>query len=322
MLGIIKKNKNYVIQYGSLILVIIGSYIGTEGRIVSAYNIKTLVSITVPILILSVGLLFVFAHGNKDVASGKVIGLCSLITVNIMNVMGCTQLSVWVCLAINILVVILIYWLIIYCAIKFKMMAIISSLSVMFICSGIVGAIINPTPTGYMKVEDFSALSIFNELWFQIICVAVVILFAFVIFQYTRIGKQAKAIGDNPLAARQSGTNVNKVMFICYTIAGACVGLASMFMLAYLGGSSTIGIGAGYEMRVMISLILGGMILTGGSKSSISYAVIGSITYSIIYQALSLVNLVNYISLANGIIFLIIVTITIRVPVSQRQMPR
>jgi ribose transport system permease protein len=142
------------------------------------------------------------------------------------------------------------------------------------------------------------------------------------LFSFTKLGKQAKAIGDNPLSARQSGANVNLIKMLCYIVAGVCVGLASVFALARVGSVSE-NMGSGREMDVLIALILGGMNLSGGSKSRISSAVIGSITYVVLSNGLSLSGVATqYISIVKCVLFILIVLLTLRHSRNIRELPR
>ena len=152
----------------------------------------------------------------------------------------------------------------------------------------------------------------------MVIVIAVCLFF----FHFTSLGKYAKAIGDNPISAEQSGARITKIKFWCYFIAGICVGAASVIILARAGNVSR-NIGAGMEMNVMIAIILGGMNLSGGAKSRISAAIVGTITYSLLANGLTIAGVSQgHITLIKGIIFLLIVAMTLRQNKTVAQMPR
>ena len=56
-----KTHRGTVIQYTSFIFVIVLFYVLTGGEIFSLYNIKTLIGQTAPLIIASVGVIFIFA---------------------------------------------------------------------------------------------------------------------------------------------------------------------------------------------------------------------------------------------------------------------
>ncbi|MCD8217080.1 MAG: hypothetical protein LUD01_03375, partial [Clostridiales bacterium] len=129
---------------------------------------------------------------------------------------------------------------------------------------------------------------------------------------YTKFGKHAKAIGANPTAARQSGVNLLRYKMICYIIMGICIVVASVFQMGYTGSASDA-TGTGFEMNVMVALILGGMPLSGGMKSRVSAAIVGAFTYSLLDVGLPLIGVpTNMTFLVKAIIFLIVVLITCR----------
>ena len=82
--------------------------------------------------------------------------------------------------------------------------------------------------------------------------------------------------------------------------------------LGYTGAASD-STGTGFEMNVMVSLILGGMPLKGGMKSRLSCAIIGSLTYSLLAVGLPIIGVPTRLTfLIKAAIFLIVVLITCR----------
>ena len=132
------------------------------------------------------------------------------------------------------------------------------------------------------------------------------------LFNYTKFGKYAKSIGANPVAAQQSGINIIKYKIIAYIIMGICVVVASLFQMGYTGSASD-STGTGFEMNVMVALILGGMPLNGGMRSKVSCAVVGSFTLALLTVGLPMIGVKpNQVFIIKAIIFLIVVLITCR----------
>ncbi len=144
-----------------------------------------------------------------------------------------------------------------------------------------------------------------------IVLVIEVIIITF-LFNYTKFGKNAKAIGANPVAAEQSGINLVKYKMIAYVIMGVFVVVAAIFQMGYTGSASDSA-GTGFEMNVMVALILGGMTLSGGMRSRVSCAVLGSFTFSLLNVGLPIIGIpVDTVNLIKGIIFIRVVLITCR----------
>ncbi len=321
VLHFVKVNKNSFIRYGLLILVVIVFASATGGRIFSSFSINSILSQLTPLIILCVGMVFVFAHGNFDISAGAVLALSALISIFIINGMGCTAGGVVVALLASIALCEVFYLFNIFISIKFRIMSTIGSLAIMFTARGVVTYLVSQTMSGY-KLNDTSVLALFREQWFMVICILLVAVIGWLVFSFTSFGKYDKAIGDNPLSAMQSGAKVNKVKYISYAIAGALVALASMFYLSRTN-SVTQNFGQGREMDIMIALILGGMLLSGGSKSRMSAAIVGSLTYVILTNGLSQLGLADaYVLIIKSVIFIVMIATTLRRSSTIKAMPR
>ena len=197
----LKEHKGEIIQWGSLILVVVLFSILTKGNIFSAYNLKTLVGQISSLLIMACGLLFVFACGSFDIASGSVAGLCSLIMVLIANKTG----QLWIGIIVSILLSMILYFLQCFISVKLKLVTTIASLAIMFSARGVITYVCSLSD-GVVHIDDYSMISNLKSNWvLQLVITLLVVLITGFLFNYTKIGKQAKAIGDNPISARQSG---------------------------------------------------------------------------------------------------------------------
>ena len=320
-LHFVKVNKNLFIRYGLLILVVVVFAAATGGRIFSKFSISSILSQLTPLMILCVGMTFIFAHGNFDISSGAVLALSALVSIFVINGMGCTPISVFVALLVGIVLCEVFYLFNIFVSIKFRIMSTIGSLAIMFTARGAVTYLVSKTMSGY-KLNDTAALALFREQWFMILCMIIIAVVGWFVFSFTSFGKYDRAIGDNPLSSMQSGAKVNQVKYISYAIAGVCVGIATLFYLSRTN-SVTQNFGQGREMDIMIALILGGMLLSGGSKSRMSSAIVGSITYVILTNGLSQLGLADaYVLIIKSVVFIIMIGTTLRRSSTIKAMPR
>ena len=104
----------------------------------------------------------------------------------------------------------------------------------------------------------------------------------------TRFGRYTYAIGGNREAARLSGININKTLFMVYTLMGLLVGIGGVVMASYVG-YGTIAAGEGYELDAIASAILGGTSTLGG-VGTIFGALIGSLIMSSLTTGLQMMN--------------------------------
>lgn len=146
--------------------------------------------------------------------------------------------------------------------------------------------------------------------------IAAMILVALVLgylFRFTALGKSARSVGANPACAVENGILPFRTQMLCYLVLGVTVGIAAAFIWANTK-TITRASGMGYEMDVMIALILGGMSLNGGMRSRFSSALIGSFTYIILQNGLLLSSFLQYnqVDMAKAIIFIVMIIITCR----------
>lgn len=317
--GFFKTHRGTVIQYASFILVIVLFSALTGGDIFSIYNIKTLIGQTAPLIIASVGVVFIFANGSVDIASGAVAGLCAMVSALILNATGSIPLA----LIVSIVISVIMYLFSTIVSIRFRLVFTIASLAVMFMARGVVTYVCSLMPSTTVGLKNYNIIQNFKtDTILQIILTIAAVLVCWVLFSFTKIGKQSRAIGDNHVSAQQSGVKISRNKIICAIIAGIGIGVISIFSLAR-AGSVTKNIGSGMEMDIMVSLILGGMSLSGGSKSKFSAAVIGPITFRLLSNGMTMAGVPTaYVSFIRGVIFLVIVFAMLRQNKDIREMPR
>lgn len=104
----------------------------------------------------------------------------------------------------------------------------------------------------------------------------------------TRFGRYAYAIGGNREAARLSGVNINKNIFMIFVLMGFLCGVAGIVLASYVG-YGTIAAGFGYELDAIAACILGGTSPLGG-VGTIFGAMIGSLIMASLTNGLQIMN--------------------------------
>lgn len=305
-----KTRINDIAAYGGLILcVLIFSIIPPfKGETIwSVAKISNIMSNAIVTALLSVGAVFVYSLGNMDISIGAQIRVYAMLIVLLGNKTGSLLPGILLslCCAVTIAVInggagqIL------------KVHPIIPSLVFMMVLQGI-------SSIAYATIgsRNISLISIDYHAFKSAVLMAVVLIVEILVvsylFYYTKLGKNARAIGANAVSAEQSGINLLKYKVISYVIMGIMVVVAAIFQMGYTGAASD-STGTGFEMNVMIALILGGMPLSGGMRSKVSCAVIGSFTFSVLAVGLPLIGVpTNMTFLIKSIIFLAVVLVTCR----------
>lgn len=306
----VKSHISQLAAYGGVALCLVIFTIMTPmygESIWSASKIATLISDVIVLALMSVGAVFVYALGSMDISIGKQIGLYATLMVVFGNMTG----SLLPGMIASVIIAIIIGIVNGATGELLHIHPIISSLVFMMILSGVSSITYNTLGSRNVALRTID-YHIFKESWVMVVVLVVEILIVSYLFNYTKLGKNAKAIGANPDAAQQSGINLLKYKVIAYVIMGFCVVVASAFQMGYTGSASD-STGTGFEMNVMVALILGGMPLSGGMKSRVSCSVLGAFTFSLLNVGLPMIGIaVNQVNLIKAIIFIIVVLITCR----------
>jgi len=307
-LGLMKKIKKWdwlsIVPYLGLILILIVFSFTSNGNLFGAYNVSIVVQQTVALAIVCLGGVFVYSMGNLDISIGATIGLCTLIQAIVLNATGNLLLAfmaaLLLALSFGLINGAVSSWL--------GLPSVITSLFLMFIGTGVQTIITLQTNT----IRTSFDFSFWKNMYVQIGALVIMFSVVYYLFNYTRLGKYTSSIGANLEFAKQSGVNVFRNKIYAYLIMGTCVAIASLFILARSGSSSRV-TGAGYHMDVMVALILGGMPLSGGMKSKVSAALIGSFSYILLTNGLTLSGVAaSNVPLVKALIFAVIVIITSR----------
>jgi ribose transport system permease protein len=275
----------------------------------TASKISTLISDVIVTALMSVGAVFVYALGNMDVSIGRQVGIYATLMVLVGNVTGSLLPGILLCLIASVLIAVVNG----ATGEVLHIHPIIPSVVLMMMFSGLSTIIYTKIGSRSISLTKID-YSIFKQSWLMVVVLILEILIITYLFNATKFGKYAKAIGANPRVAVQSGISIVKYKVISYIIMGICIVIASIFQMGYTGSASD-STGIGFEMNVMVALILGGMPLSGAMKSKVSCAVIGAFTYSLLDVGLPLIGVAaNTVFIIKAFIFLLVVLITCRKP--------
>ena len=144
---------------------------------------------------------------------------------------------------------------------------------------------------------------------FLVVLVAVCAFAADTLMRRTRFGAQLYAIGGNPEAARLSGVDVNRVVFINFLIAGLAYGIIGIALTARVSGAIAGSAGLFLELDAIAAAIIGGTSLAGG-RGRILGAMVGAMLMGSLNNGMSLMNVPTfYQDTARGIVLLLAVAI-------------
>jgi D-xylose transport system permease protein len=104
----------------------------------------------------------------------------------------------------------------------------------------------------------------------------------------TRFGRYCYAIGGNREAARLSGINIKRTIFLVFVLMGLLAGIAGIVLASYVG-YGTIAAGQGYELDAIAAAILGGTSTLGG-VGTVYGALIGSLIMATLSNGLQILD--------------------------------
>lgn len=300
-----------IAAYAGLIVTFVLFLIFSGSRL--SYNMATVLQSASAYSIIALGAVFVYSMGYMDVSVGQQVGVYAILMIMITNAMGGTAAGVIVSFLVILALALLCGAFNGAVAVWLKLPSIVTSLFLMFFFTGAQLLLVESTGTNSISIQATikpADRSLYNVMLVTAIVVAALIVTYF--FKFSKLGKYTRGIGANEVATAQCGINTTKWKVIAYMAFGACVAVGSFIMLTRTGSAGK-GTGSGYAMDIMICLILGGMPLSGGMKSKVSSALVGTFTYVLLTNDLTTMGVdLNMINFVKAVIFIAIIMVTCR----------
>ncbi len=142
----------------------------------------------------------------------------------------------------------------------------------------------NELPVGLVDFPNARFLGITGLEWVSLIAL---VLGWFLVHQ-SRFGREIRARGGNPNAAKYVGIPETQRLFALYALSGVVAGVVGVLWVARFALANTE-IASGFELQVVAACVLGGVSIAGGVGSVIGTA-LGAIFLTTLYNALPVVN--------------------------------
>ncbi|MCR4818472.1 MAG: ABC transporter permease [Fretibacterium sp.] len=289
-----------LLPFIGLVTVIVVMNVLTEGSILQPKRIRLLLSQVYYPMIVATGVFFVMTLGSIDFTEGSTLGVASIV------VSMLSFYSIPLAILGGILTGAAIGAINGFFHVRFKLQSFIVTICTMYLFRGVCAYLTTET-----AVPASSAIKALDSNELKIGITLAVLFAAWFLFRFTRIGNDVKAIGSGETAARFSGVRTDRMKFMVFVAAGALTGLAA-FVNVIKVGSITATAGNQLETQILISLVLGGLPITGGAKVRFSNIVVGTLMYTVLNNGLVMLGLESAMQqLIKGIVFLIFVALTI-----------
>ena len=289
-----------MLPFIGLVVIVVAMNILTEGKILTPKRLRLLMSQVYYPMIVATGVFFVMTLGSIDFTEGSTLGLASIVISKL------SFISIPLAILGGILTGAFIGAINGFFHVKFKLQSFIITICTMYLFRGVCAYMTTET-----AVPASAAIKALDQNWLKISITVAVLLVAWFLFRFTRIGNDVKAVGSGETAARFSGVRTDRVKFLVFVAAGALTGLAA-FVNVVKVGSITSTAGNQLETQILISLVLGGLPITGGAKVRFSNIIVGTLMYTVLNNGLVMLGYESQTQqLIKGIIFLLFVALTI-----------
>ena len=255
---------------------------------------------------------FVIITGGIDISGGSIIGLTSVVTGILSQLVG---MNIWIAIILAILVGgicgLLNGMLIAYG----KVQAMVITLGGMMLYSGIAIVLVGISgassyegiagfPSEFNNIANGSLFGLPNS----VILFFVMFIIAFVLLHLSKYGRYVYLTGINQDAAEYAGIDTKKIIASTYVLSGLSAGIAGVMLTSYLG-SARSDFGSEYLMSILTIVVLGGTLITGG-KGGVVGTALASVVVGFLQIGLQMGGIATqYIGLAIGILLIISVAL-------------
>lgn len=283
-----------------LLAIIIMFYITTDGKIFSKFNLKSISQQMYLFILGGLGSVFLFAQGGIDLSMAAAIGAAGIIGARVM------QVNPWLGVVVTVLVGTTIGVVngLIYA--KIGIPVFIQGLGMNFLLNGL----LLPLSAGSATIRVPKVISNLKSIPAEIIIELAVLAIVVLTYNYTRFGKDCRAIGAGTTSAVQSGVKVSRTKFLAFLISGFTCGVVAVMTLIRTGSASQT-TGANFNFNVMMAMVLGGALLSGGNGVKARHAVIGAALLIILQNGLVLWGISARVQdIVKGVLFILMIVVT------------
>ncbi len=235
--------------------------------------------------IIAVGQTFVIITAGIDLSVGAVVGFASVIVAMLLKAGVPIPLSILITLLVGVAIGLFHGFGIIRLGLPPFIMTLASLTALRGV--GLLmtnGTTISGLPDAF---TGFSRQALFGIplLFWMVILIA---LPCYVLLSHSRWGRYLFAIGSNREAARLSGVNVNRMIYLAYTLSATLAAFAGILTASRISiGNATTG--EGWELQSIASSVIGGTSLFG-AVGSIQGPLLGSFLLTTINNGANLLN--------------------------------
>lgn len=305
-----KIQDNRIVSYLSPIIVtIIISLVFsslTKGRFLKPANLTNILNSALPLAIIATGGVLIYASGNMNIAMGGSTAIACIIGGWMYQATESVPVMLLACVLTGVVIMAL-------CLVLnqiFRLGIIVITIIMMTMLSSLqewmVGGKTISLPYMAMDAVAQSQLPLILGIAFFVLCVF--------LFDFTKLGRTFKFLGENATCARQTGINATKMLTVAFLISGVAIGLGAFATnVAYTSISKETCVSV--NMDVILAIVVAGTPMNGGTKSKVYSGLIGALLIEVLNSGLLMVRVDSiYIQAIKGVLFLLIVFLSSKRP--------
>ncbi len=229
---------------------------------------------------------FVIMLGDIDISVASIVALSSVTMAVLFNAGVPMAVAMVICVVLATICGFINGWLLI----KFKeISAVIVTLATMIFYRGIAYMILEDQASGgFPTWFSYLAWGKVGPIPFILIMFAVCAVIFTLLLHKTRFGRRLYAMGNNAIASRFSGVQVDRIKVTVFTLNGLMSGICALFLASKMM-STRPNVASGYELDVIAMAVLGG-VSTAGGKGRMIGVVIAVFIIGLLRYGLGLIN--------------------------------
>jgi ribose transport system permease protein len=266
-------------------------------------NISNLLRQGAMTAILALGQTFVIITAGIDLSVGAIVGFSTVILAWLMQ----AGLPLWLSIVLTLLMGVAIGVFHGFGIVRMGLPPFIITLATLTSLRGIGllitnGSTINIVNEGFTDFARADFLGIPSLFW-MVIAVAVP---AYFFLHLSRWGRYLFSVGSNREAARLSGVNVNRIIYLAYILSATCAAFVGVLLASRIGiGNATQA--DGWELQAIASSVIGGTSLFG-AIGSVQGPLIGAFILATINNGANLLNVNSFWQrIITGVLIIVIV---------------
>ena len=274
---------------------------------INGYNLqigfRVIISNATLVALVATGATFIFTAGSFDLSLGSNMLVSALLGALVGSKTGNIFLMLLTCVAVSVALSVLNSSL----ASVFKLPVFIMTIVMMSVYSAVATLILTTLGTNAQIIGPTELVEPLNNTWFRIALVAGFEILSLFLFYILKLGRKQKFLGGNPHCAKLSGVNATAITIISFALAGIGIGLAA-FSMSVETPTLSASSGSSVGMNMLIVLVFGGMTMSGGPKSKMYAALIGSLSMAFLDAFMNIyVDGSWYLQIVKGILFVLVV---------------